>query len=55
MEISLRIGPQGASFTVCGVHRSGEMGNWFTSRIAELAVYNRALAEEELVAISLPE
>lgn len=31
-------GPEGAPFTVGGVHRSGEMGNWFIGRMAELRV-----------------
>jgi hypothetical protein len=35
-------GRNGAPFTVGGVHRSGEMGNWFIGRMAELWVAGRA-------------
>jgi hypothetical protein len=38
-------GRNGAPFTVGGVHRSGEMGNWFIGRLAELTVYDSALAD----------
>jgi hypothetical protein len=37
-----------ASFTVGGVSRSGEMGNWYRGLLGGLAVYGRALAPEEM-------
>lgn len=41
-------GEDGADFTVGAVYRSGEMGNWFTGAIGGLAVYDRALTDNEL-------
>jgi hypothetical protein len=35
-------GRTGAPFTVGGVHRSGEMGNWFMGRMSDLTVYANA-------------
>ena len=45
-------GDKGADFTVGAVHRSGEMGNWFTGTLGGLAVYNRALTEPELAKLA---
>lgn len=45
-------GVTGSDFTVGGVDRSGEIGNFFTGRIAGLAVYNRALTPAEHLALS---
>lgn len=44
-------GPDGSDFTVGGVDRSGEMGNFFCGRIAALAVYSRALTAAEMYAL----
>lgn len=44
-------GPQGSDFTVGGVDRKGEMGNFFCGSLAALAFYNRALTLAEMVAI----
>ncbi len=44
-------GPSGSDFTVGGVDRSGEMGNFFCGSIAALAVYSRALTAAELYAL----
>lgn len=44
-------GDDGADFTVGGVHRSDEMGNWFKGMLGGLAVFNRALSGEELARI----
>jgi len=41
-------GEQKGDFTVGAVHRSNEMGNFFVGKICGLAVYNRALNEEEM-------
>jgi hypothetical protein len=41
-------GLDGADFTVGAVDRSGEPGNFFTGVLGGLAVYNRALSDEEL-------
>ena len=38
----------GSNFTVGGVYRLGEMGNWFTGLLGGLAVYDRALTAEEM-------
>jgi len=46
-------GPEGSDFTVGGVHRSGEMGNFFCGGLAGLAVYRRALSPAEIYALSL--
>ncbi len=45
-------GEDGADFTVGAVHRSGEMGNWFTGLLGGLAVFSRALSGKEMAAIS---
>jgi len=44
-------GPSGSDFTVGGVDRSGEIGNFFCGRLAALAVYRRALTPAEMFAI----
>jgi hypothetical protein len=41
-------GENGSDFTVGAVHRSGEMGNFFVGKISGLAIYDRALEDEEL-------
>lgn len=41
-------GQEGADFTVGGVHRGGEWGNFFDGIMAGVAVFNRALSKEEL-------
>jgi hypothetical protein len=41
-------GSDGADFTVGAVDRSGEMGNWYQGAIGGLAVFNRALREDEM-------
>lgn len=41
-------GEDGADFTVGGVHRLGEMGNWFTGVIGGLAVFGKALSSEQI-------
>lgn len=38
----------GADFTVCSVDRSGEPGNFFSGLLGGLAVFDRALTEEEI-------
>ncbi len=48
-------GTDGADFTVGAVHRGGEWGNFFGGRLAGLAVYNRALTDEELERIAIPQ
>lgn len=45
-------GDSGADFTVGGVHRGGEMGNWFTGRLGGLAVYSRGLDAGEICALA---
>ncbi|MGG1552131.1 LamG domain-containing protein [Paenibacillus ferrarius] len=45
-------GPSGSDFTVGGVHRSNEMGNFYTGLLGGLAVFNRALSAEEIAALS---
>jgi len=45
-------GEQGSDFTVGAVHRSGEMGNFFTGHLAALAVYGRALTAAEMFALA---
>ncbi|MFE5317825.1 LamG domain-containing protein [Paenibacillus sp. NPDC056579] len=45
-------GENGADFTVGGVNRSGEMGNFFAGVLGGLAVFNEALGEDELSAIA---
>lgn len=41
-------GADGAPFTVGAVHRGGEWGNFFGGRIGGLAVFDRALEDEEI-------
>lgn len=45
-------GPHGSDFTVGAVDRSGEIGNFFSGRIAALAVYARALTPAEMHVLS---
>jgi hypothetical protein len=45
-------GREGADFTVGAVHRAGELGNWFVGWLGGLAVYRRALAANELTALT---
>ncbi|MNI33225.1 hypothetical protein D3C73_871610 [compost metagenome] len=45
-------GVSGADFTVGAVHRSEEMGNFYTGLIGGLAVFNRALSAEEMALFS---
>ena len=48
-------GITGSDFTVGGVDRSGEMGNWFTGLLGGLAVYDRALTPAEMWAVCKPQ
>lgn len=41
-------GEDGGDFTVGAVHRSNEMGNFFVGQIGGLAVFDRALTDEEI-------
>ncbi|GGD82898.1 LamG domain-containing protein [Paenibacillus nasutitermitis] len=41
-------GEEGADFTVGAVNRSGEIGNFYNGLLGGLAVFNRALSEEEI-------
>lgn len=41
-------GRDGADFTVGAVDRAGEMGNWYQGAIGGLAVFSRALREDEM-------
>lgn len=45
-------GDNGADFTVGAVHRSNEWGNFFGGQIGGLAVFRRALTDEELERLS---
>ena len=45
-------GPTGSNFTVGAVDRSGEAGNFFRGHIAALCLYNRALTNAEMFALS---
>jgi hypothetical protein len=45
-------GSTGADFTVGAVHRSGEMGNFFAGLLGGLAIYNKALTDEEILLLS---
>ena len=47
-------GDDGAAFTVGAVHRGGEWGNFFGGRIGGLAVFDRALSDEELEKFGTP-
>jgi concanavalin A-like lectin/glucanase superfamily protein len=44
-------GANGSDFTVGGVHRSGEMGNYFVGQLGGLAVFDRALTADEIKSI----
>lgn len=44
-------GGDGADFTVGAVHRGGEWGNFFGGRIGGLAIFSRALSDEEIAAL----
>lgn len=46
-------GGNGADFTVGGVHRGGEMGNWFTGLLGGLALFDFPLEAEALRAFAL--
>lgn len=41
-------GPEGADFTVAAVHRGGRMGNFYSGLLGGLAVFKKALTEEEI-------
>jgi hypothetical protein len=43
-----------AEFTVGAVDRGGSMGNFFAGTLGGLAIYSRALSEEELQELALP-
>jgi hypothetical protein len=45
-------GPTGADFTVGAVNRSGEMGNFYAGLLGGLAVFNKALSEEEILLLT---
>ena len=47
-------GENGADFTVGAVHRGGEWGNFFGGVIGGLAVFSRALGEEEIAGLAKP-
>ncbi|MCZ7649147.1 MAG: LamG domain-containing protein [Planctomycetota bacterium] len=47
-------GAGGSDFTVGGVDRSGEMGNWFAGLLGGLGVWRRALSPAELRALNDP-
>lgn len=47
-------GEGGSDFTVGAVHRSGEMGNFFSGYLGGLAVFDRALSSAEIWALSRP-
>lgn len=42
-------GAEGSDFTVGGVHRGGSWGNFFGGKIGGLAVFKRALTEDEML------
>jgi len=44
-------GASGADFTVGGLDRSGEIGNFFAGQLGGLAVFNRALSEREIAGL----
>jgi hypothetical protein len=46
-------GLTGADFTVGGVNRSGEMGNFYAGLLGGLAVCNEALTDEEIRWLSI--
>ena len=41
-------GEDGSEFTVGGVFRLGEMGNWYVGLLGGLAVFDKALTDEEM-------
>ncbi len=41
-----------SDFTVGGVYRGGSMGNWFVGDIGGLAVFSRALSDEEMLSLA---
>lgn len=45
-------GAEGADFTVGAVYRSGSMGNYYAGLLGGLAVFNRALSDEELAGLT---
>ncbi|RBP46072.1 concanavalin A-like lectin/glucanase superfamily protein [Roseimicrobium gellanilyticum] len=45
-------GADGADFTVGAVHRGGSWGNFFDGRMGGLAIFNRALSEDELAKLA---
>ncbi|NOU69421.1 LamG domain-containing protein [Paenibacillus sp. LMG 31461] len=45
-------GQNGSDFTVGAVHRSEEIGNFYTGLLGGLAVFNRALTQEEIAILS---
>lgn len=45
-------GSEGSPFTVGAVHRGGTWGNFFGGQIGGLAVYSRALTEEQMLALA---
>ncbi len=45
-------GADGADFTVGAVHRSNEMGNYFAGVLGGLAVWERALRDEEIARLA---
>jgi hypothetical protein len=44
-------GEDGSDFTVGAVHRLGEMGNNFVGQIGGIAVFDRALSDDEFQTI----
>jgi len=44
-------GEDGSPFTVGAVHRGGSWGNFFGGRLGGLAVFNRALSDEEIASL----
>lgn len=47
-------GPTGADFTVGSVSVGGKPGNFFVGRLGGLAIYDRALSDEELASLCAP-
>ena len=45
-------GDNGSEFTVGGVFRLGEMGNWYVGLLGGLAVFNRKLSDDEVFELS---
>lgn len=45
-------GPDGADFTVGAVHRGGSWGNYFGGTMGGLAVFKRALSDEEIASLA---